>query len=209
MRLATVSGATPQLERSPAARTRAPLARNAALALLLSAFCALSFAADAPKPPGARAPAEHDVKAAILYRVAKFIEWPAASFADKRAPFVICVAGDTKALSAFDALNGRAIDGHTVAVRRVTGDMLDLRSCHAAFFAADSNADVDYALDKLKGQPVLTVGEAEEFAKRGGILALVTRDQRVTFAINLPVSRIAGLNVSSQFLQLATVVGQP
>lgn len=176
---------------------------------MLAACCALSTAADAPKSDTTRAAAEHDVKAAVLYRVAKFIEWPDDSFASSSAPFIVCVAGDTKALSAFDALNGRSIDGHAIAVRRVTGDMIDLRLCHAAFFASDSNADVDYALDKLKGLPVLTVGEAEEFAHRGGILALVTRNQRVTFAINLPVSRTAGLSVSSQFLQLATVVGKP
>lgn len=191
--------------RGAALRTRLRRLVKPACALLLSASCALSTAADTPN----NSIAEHDVKAAILYRVAKFIEWPDDSFANDAAPFVVCVAGDTKALAAFDALNGRTIDNRNIAVRRVTGDMLDLRVCHAAFFASDSNADVDYALDKLRGLPVLTVGEAVEFARRGGMLALVTRDRRVTFAINLNASRRARLNVSSQFLQLATVVDKP
>jgi len=160
-------------------------------------------------PTGSRSAGEHDVKAAILYRVAKFIAWPSSSFQSDSAPFVVCLAGDTNALLAFDALNGRTIDNRPITVRRVTGDMLDLRQCHAAFFATDSNADVEYALDKLKGLPVLTVGEADEFARRGGMLALVTRDRRVSFEINLSASRTAGLTVSSQFLQLATVVDKP
>jgi hypothetical protein len=191
--------------RGAALRTRLRSVVKPACALLLSASCALSTAADAPNT----SVAEHDVKAAILYRVAKFIEWPDDSFANDTAPFVVCVAGDTKSLAAFDALSGRTIDNRSIAVRRVTGDMIDLRACHAAFFASDSNADVDYALVKLRGLPVLTVGEAEEFARRGGMLALVTRDRRVTFAINLNASRRARLNVSSQFLQLATVVDKP
>jgi len=150
---------------------------------------------------------EHEVKAAILYRVAKFIEWPANSFANSDAPFFVCVVGDENVLRAFDSLADKTLNGHNINVRRVTGDMLDLRLCHAAFFPADGGADIDYALGKLKGLPVLTVGDAENFAHRGGILALFTRDQRVKFALNLPVSKQAGLAVSSQLLQLATVVG--
>ncbi len=169
-------------------------------------FCLLSLA---PSFLLGAAPAvsEHEVKAAILYRVAKFVEWPANSFANRDAPFVVCVVGDEEVVRAFDSLAGKTLNGHNVNVRRVTGDMLDLRLCHAAFFPADGDADIDYALGKLKGVPVLTVGEAENFAHRGGILALFRRDQHVKFALNLPVSRQAGLAVSSQLLQLATVVG--
>jgi hypothetical protein len=152
---------------------------------------------------------EREVKAAMLYRVAKFIDWPEHAFANSGAPFVICVAGDETVLRAFEALNGRALNGRNVTVRRVSGDAFDLRQCHAAYFPRDAVGDSDYAIGKLQGSPVLTVGEAEDFAYRGGILALVTRDAKVQFAFNLPASRQAGLKVSAQLLQLATVVGGP
>ena len=192
--------------------TRPPIRRNARWhnrllgCLLLSFFAASTdFAADsAPKKPVT----ELQVKAALVFRVAKFINWPAQAFGSASDPFVTCVASHTDAASrAFDDLQGKLLGGRTLVVRRVTGDMLDLRQCHAVFFPADSGSDVDYALGKLEGTPVLTIGEDEAFIKRGGMLALVTRDQRVRFSINLGVTKHAGLEVSSQLLQLATVVG--
>jgi hypothetical protein len=170
----------------------------ACLAALCTPLCAFA------KPPGAVS--EHEVKAALLFRVAKFIDWPAEAFTSPSSPFVMCVVGAEAPLRAFNSLEGKQVNAHPIAVRRVTGDMLDLRQCHAAFFPDDGAADVDYALGKLQGVPVLTVGENEQFARRGGSLALVTREQRVRFTINLQASKRAGLIVSSQLLQLATVV---
>jgi hypothetical protein len=183
------------------------LMKQCACAVVLAFVPIWLFGAAPPTSNATSLASEREVKAAILYRVAKFIDWPADSFTNSTSPFVVCVVGDEEVLHAFDSLAGKTVNGHNVNVRRVTGDMLDLRLCHAAFFPADIGADVDYALSKLKGLPVLTVGEAEDFAYRGGILALLTRNQRVKFALNLPVSKSAGLVVSSQLLQLATVVG--
>jgi hypothetical protein len=186
-------------------RTLRPRLPRVAAALACCGVLAAPLNAFSSGPPPV---SEHEVKAAVLYRVAKFIEWPASSFSGPQGPFVMCVVGAEAPLRAFSSLEGKRINAHPVTVRRVTGDMLDLRQCHAAFFPADSAADVDYALGKLQGAPVLTVGETDEFARRGGSLALVTRDQRVRFTVNLPASKRSGLNVSSQLLQLATVVGE-
>ena len=150
---------------------------------------------------------DQEVKAAMMFRVSKFIEWPASAFSDAKAPFVMCVVGDESRVRAFQPLQGKILNGRPVAVRRITGDMLDLGQCHAAFFPEGSDADVDYALGRLRGAPVLTVGESDAFVNRGGTLALVTRAQRVQFTIHLAASKRAQLSVSSQLLQLATVVG--
>lgn len=151
---------------------------------------------------------EQELKAAMLFRAAKFIDWPKSAFADSASPFVLCLVGDQQALDPFESIQNKPIDAHPVNVRQVTGDMLDLRQCHIAYFSTMSTADVDYALGKFAGMPVLTVGETDAFAERGGMFALVTRAQRVQFTINLPATKRAGLVVSSQLLQLATVIGE-
>ena len=152
---------------------------------------------------------EHELKAAVLFRAAKFIEWPSSAFARQSDPFVMCLVGDGSSLAAFDGMKGKLIGTHRIDVRRVTGDMLDLRHCHAAFFPDGAEADVDYALGKLTAIPVLTVGETRDFALRGGMLALIATDQRVRFTVNLPATKKAGLSVSSQLLQLASVIEEP
>ena len=162
--------------------------------------------AAAASPAASSSVPEAAVKAAVLYKVARFVEWPAASFANARASIVLCVVGRQASLPTFESLAGKEIGSHPVDVRLVTGDMLDLRQCHIAFFPSGSGADVDYALSKLQGMPVLTVGETENFAARGGVLALVTRNQRVRFTINRAASRDSQLTISSQLLNLATVI---
>jgi hypothetical protein len=149
---------------------------------------------------------EYDLKAALVYRTSKFIEWPASAFAEAKSPFVVCVVSDnTAVLTAFRALESKTIGARAVNLRRITGDMLDLRQCHAAYFAADAAGQIDYAADKLEGAPVLTVGNDKMFVERGGMLALIMNPERVSFLVNLSATKRARLGVSSQLLQLAAV----
>lgn len=194
---------------SNAADTRVLAAKRAPRALLwrvfsvaLAAVCVWTATIAAPTP----AVSEYAVKAAVLFKVTKFIEWPAATFANDRSTLVICVVGADAPLSSFESLESNQLGARPIDVRLVTGDMLDLRQCQVAFFPTDSGADVDYALSKLEGMPVLTVGETEQFAQRGGTLALVTREQRVRFTVNLAASKRSRLKISSQLLNLATVI---
>lgn len=177
--------------------------KHGVLAVCSTVVLGTGAMAAAPTNPNV---SESAVKAAVLYKVAKFVEWPAASFANARASIVMCIVGRPASLPAFESLAGKEIGSHPIDVRLITGDMLDLRQCHIAFFPSDGGADIDYALSKLQGMPVLTVGETERFPTRGGMLALVTRDQRVRFTVNLAASKTSKLKISSQLLNLATLV---
>jgi YfiR/HmsC-like len=151
--------------------------------------------------------AEYDLKAALVYRTAKFIEWPNTAFAAPKSSFVVCIVGDNAAaVASFRALETKTIGTRPIVVRRINGDMLDLRQCHAAYFPADTADDISYAADKLQSAPVLTVGDTKRFIEHGGMLALVVNPERVSFLIHLPATKRAQLGVSSQLLQLATVL---
>jgi len=187
----------------PTTRLRARWMRRSLSALLASSILWIGGGlAASPVPPVS----EYAVKAALLFKVAKFVEWPAATFSNDRSSLVLCVVGREAPLPSFQSLESRQLGTHPIVVRLVTGDMLDLRQCQIAFFPQSSGADVDYALSKLEGMPVLTVGETTDFARRGGSLALVTRDQRVGFTVNLAASKRSSLTISSQLLHLATVL---
>jgi hypothetical protein len=148
---------------------------------------------------------EYQIKAAVLYKAAKFVTWPEGSFQPREQRFVVCVVGPEYVLRAFASIEKRPLQGRALTVRRVGGDILDLRRCDAAFFAQESGQDVDYALRGLADSPILTVGETEDFTRRGGILSLITRDDKTQFTIGLAASKRAGLTISSQLLHLATV----
>lgn len=156
----------------------------------------------------ADAVSEQELKAALLYRAARFIEWPASAFPTARSPFVMCIVGDASAAKAFESVRNKPLHARPIVITQIAGDMLDVRQCHIAYFPAATKADIDYALTSSAGAPVLTVGESEVFAKRGGMFALVTREQRVQFAVNVAATKRGGLVVSSQLLTLATLVAE-
>jgi hypothetical protein len=50
---------------------------------------------------------------------------------------------------------------------------------------------------------ILTVGEREDFAERGGVVRLVEKSDRIAFEINHEAARAAHLRIGSQLLRLA------
>jgi hypothetical protein len=53
---------------------------------------------------------------------------------------------------------------------------------------------------------VLTVGEADRFAQRGGMIGFVLENNRVRLDINRAAAESAGLRVSSKLLAVARMV---
>src|ERR1700732_2529857 len=63
---------------------------------------------------------EYETKAAFVYNFTKFVEWPAATFADSGAPMVIGVLGDSPCAQALERLvKDRTVNGRTIVVRPI------------------------------------------------------------------------------------------
>src|SRR5689334_12860669 len=76
---------------------------------------------------------EYRVKLAFLYNFAQFVEWPADSFRDSKAPLTICVAGDNPFEGEIgQSLQGRAVGGHPIELRKLRPEE-DPRTCHIVF----------------------------------------------------------------------------
>ena len=147
---------------------------------------------------------EYKVKAAIVFKVAKFVSWPNSAFESSQSPIVMCVAGKDPFGQYIDNLDGEAIQGRSLVVRRLQDDVTSLDRCHMVFLAQTVNAD-DVLL-AIGSKPILTIGDSEEFAVAGGMLGLRLENNRVAFEINLDATRQSDLKVSASLLQLATIV---
>ena len=160
-----------------------------------------------PDAHGDTAQPEYRVKAAIVYKVAKFVSWPTSAFETKQAPLVMCITGKDPFRQYIDNLDGQSIRGRPLVVRRVTDEDLTLRRCHIVFVPDDSaETDVLTALQKM---PILTIGDADDFAETGGILGLSLENNRIAFEINLDAAKDSGLDISASLLQLSTIVKGP
>ena len=61
-------------------------------------------------------------------------------------------------------------------------------------------------IDAAAGLPVLTVGEADNFTRDGGIISFYAQGTKIRFEINKQVAENAGLRISSRLLRLARIV---
>lgn len=156
----------------------------------------------------ANASLERQVKAAYLYKFAGFVEWPEGSFARPDAPVVIGVAGaDALADQLEQTVAGHTANGRPLLVKRVKrGD--SLAGIHMLFIASQDRALAQELLAASRGQPVLTVTDADETYGLGSMINFVIADERLRFEVSLKHAVAARLKISARMLSAAYRVQQ-
>lgn len=180
--------------------------RSGALRRLLPALALVSALNVAPPALLSQTAAAAELKAAFLLNFARFTTWPSLP---ANAPLVICVLGDDRVFDALEEIvRGRTVEGHNLsAVRTSTGT--DVHACHLLFVSAPAVSAARSTLNGTRGLPILTVSDAEDFARSTGMIELSVRGDRMQFAINVAAVERAKLRISSRLLALATIVREP
>ena len=147
-------------------------------------------------------PSEYQVKAAFIFNFAKFVEWPSGAFADAKAPLCIGVLGDNP----FGANLERTVRDKTLNNRAIVikecKTLEEARKCHLLFINGSETKPLQEILDGLAGAHILTVGEAENFLKSGGMINFFREGNRFRFEINDGAAKKAGLKIDSKLLGL-------
>lgn len=152
-------------------------------------------------------PREAQIKAVLITRLVKFVEWPGYSRANAE-PLQICTWGESSTSTSLQALQGQIVREREIRVRKLTPQAAgqDTRGCHV-LYVAESMRDITPALLYSSGsRALLTVSDMPEFNKRGGIISLVRQDNRIGFEIHLRYARESGLQIGAPLLELARVV---
>jgi uncharacterized protein DUF4154 len=154
---------------------------------------------------------EYLIKAGFIYNFAKLVEWPTAAFPQPDSPIVIGILGEDPFGATLDRIVAdKKINGRGIAVKRLKWgkDQKDLRDCNILFVSLSEKEHVDNVVDAMKWLPVLTIGDASGFAKRGGIINFTLEDNKVRFEVNVEAAKRADLTISSRLLTLARIVQQ-
>ncbi len=142
--------------------------------------------------------AEPELKAAFIYNFTKFTTWPDAG--PHAAPLRLCSTGENQVSAQFTWLQGRTAQARRIEVQ-VPADHDLWPTCHLLYVTEPTHYKAVFSM--VAQRPVLTVGEGAEFAQAGGIIGLQRIADRMRFTINLGAAQRAGLQLSSQLLQLA------
>jgi len=174
-----------------------------AMRRLACLICLLLIGADTVR---AQAPAELRVKAAFVYNFTQFITWPVAP-AQGESPAIVGILGSASMRPALeDILRAKEQKSHRYEVR-VFGSLEEVRNCRILFVDLP-RPRVAQALKALPHIGLLTIGVGEEFARQGGVIALVMDGNRVKFDINIAAAERDSLKVDPTLLGLARVVGR-
>lgn len=183
--------------------------RLTALGLVVCLFVSASARAVPPPASGEDDSArELNLRAAFVFNFARFVEWPREALPDT-ASLRIGVFAPDELPAPFATLQGRLVRGHVVRIVPL-GPADNPSNCHLLFCNEATAAQLTALLASARGHPVLTVGEGRDFMDRGGMIELLTRDNRLRFRIRPDAARAVGLKVGASLLQLADeVLDQP
>ncbi len=187
--------------------TRQSAARLAGVALALCLAVTIGGAVARPRLAAAQGGVgEYDVKAAFLLNFARLIEWPSAAFPLGDSPLVVCVLGNDPFYGALHGLaDGKSVGTRIIAVKRLAGPQ-QASDCHLVFVTEPPPVPLGPLLAATSGRSVLLVGDAEDFAARGGAISFYHEGGKVRFAVNRGAAEAAGLKISSRMLRLAKLV---
>jgi YfiR/HmsC-like len=150
---------------------------------------------------------EYGVKAAYLLNFSRYVQWPTAAFTVANAPIRICVLGEDP----FGATLPRTVARQTTQGRGIeslqvsTPENAIASYCQVLYIGSDQRRARHWQ-DQLRGHPIVTVGEGDDFLEEGGMIGFVLIDETIRFAISLPALHAGGLQISSRVLSLATRV---
>src|SRR5579864_1476317 len=149
---------------------------------------------------------EYELKAAMLYNLTQFVEWPASAFPNPKAPILLCILGrDPFGVSLSSTVPKDTVNGRPVLILRTQRED-EVRSCHVLYISTSERKSTAQIFSTLNGSSVLTVGEIPHFAARGGMVQFALEDQQIRFDINVDAASRAGLKISSKLLMLAQIV---
>ncbi len=148
---------------------------------------------------------EYEIKTALLYKLAFFIDWPDDRFENEKSPIIVHILGDDPFGSSFEKTIGdNTVRGREIVLKRI--QEIDRKDpCHILFISESEKERVDEILKQLQGAPILTVGDFEGFGEAGGCINFFQEKNTIRFEINVAAIKRAGLKIGSQVLELKLV----
>ncbi len=143
---------------------------------------------------------EQELKAAIVFNLMLFVEWPTDAVAASTVNMVLCVSPMNALNAPLKALQGRPIRNQLLEVRDLPSGA-SRAPCHVLYL--DAGDTLRQAAIKTSPTPVLVISDDVEAPSPQAAIVLRHVGGRVGFDVNLEAARQARLQLSSKLLRLA------
>jgi hypothetical protein len=148
---------------------------------------------------------EYLLKAQMIQALSRYVTWPTE---DDKGKAFMAVVGYSPFEAYLDAtFKDMKTSGRGSAICYAKNPALICDS-KILFVCASEATVLPLILEKVKGQPILTVSDTPGFASKGVMVNISLKERRVAFEINLKAVKEAKLRISSHVLKLARIVDQ-
>jgi len=149
-------------------------------------------------------PLKNRIKVSFIYNFAKFVTWPKDN--NSSNTFSICAIGGEPLYSFLNHLSKvKKIKNKTILILK-NPSLNKLKACNILFIGSSESDNLKSILGKLKGLPVLTLGDTKGYERRGVGITLCEVNRKIRFKINPKAISNAGLTASSELLKLGVNV---
>ena len=154
-----------------------------------------------PPDPGK----EHQIKAAMLYKITWFVRWKSSDFVDEASSINLCVLDPDP----FGAILNEMVEGRlfgkykrSITIRRIDhyNEHQSLDGCHVFFMPKDSLSPIPTR------QGLLVITEDRPVESSQAHINFVTDNGHVVFEVNRKNLKASQVRLSSKLLKLARVV---
>jgi hypothetical protein len=147
---------------------------------------------------------EYELKAAFLYNIGKFIEWPERR-GENREYLNVGILGHDSFEGKLELLRGKKIRGRKIVVKKISS-VGWAKNCDILFISGSEKPRIESILRELSHKPILTVGDSDSFAEKGVMINFYVENESIRFAINNEAARRADVKIHSNLLTLGRIV---
>jgi hypothetical protein len=154
-------------------------------------------------------PSRYQIEARYIVQLPRFVDWPVDAFHHNHSPIILGVLGeDPFGINLDKAVQDQRIRERSLSVRRLRdGD--DPKTCHLLYLGLTDARERARILKELEKEPILTLGDSDDFLAAGGMITFFIEGRHVRFSIDHENVNRSGLRMSSRLLKLSQSMHQP
>ncbi len=164
-----------------------------AILLCLNLFC--------PSQTYATEYQDDEVKAAFIYRLSYFIEWPVK---DEQSKYVnICILGENPFKNIQSDFEKKSVGNKPIRLIEVNTKSILTSQCKIIFISDSEKSDYKEILTIIKSLPILSVSDIIKFAKNDGMIGLTNFNNSIKLEINLKKLSESQFKIDPNLLEAA------
>jgi hypothetical protein len=150
------------------------------------------------------------VKAAFVLNIVRFVSWPDKALESLGNQLPLCLYRSNPFGEAIETIEGKTVNGRSLRITLIDS-LAQSHPCSIVLIGLNEMQHFDEESRQKLNSPLLTIADLTDAeapsTHRHALVTLVRNGARIGFEINLAEVRRVGLQMSSNLLKLAKIVG--